>query len=254
MKLKFDDKGNVVVIEDKPVFIMDDGSEVPFDVPSAMSKIGELNNEAKTHRLAAKDAKEKLVKFDGIDDPEAAKKALQFARSMDGKKAMDDESIKALIENSVKPFKDEVASKDKMIKEKDDHIYRLEVSNRFASSSYLKEKTIFGETPEVAEAYFGKHFKIEGGKVVAYDAAGNQMYSRSKPGELANFDEAVSILVDSHPKKNHILKASSASGSGAQGGGGAHRPGTKTMSRAEFDGLSPKDQMQFSKDGGKLTD
>lgn len=255
MKLKLDENGNAVIKDGKPVYVHNDGQEVAFDAPAAMAKIGELNNEAKTHRLAAKDATEKLKAFEGITDPGAAIKALQFAQSMEGKKAMDDESIKNLISSAVKPIQDELDVYKTKLSEKDAHIYKLEVSNRFSSSAFLKDKTIFGETPDIAEAYFGRHFKIEGGKVVATDANGNQLYSRVRPGEPADFEEAVAILVDTHPKKDHMLKAMGASGSGAQG---TADKGTKEKSsvlkRTEFDKLSPADRSEFAKKGGKIED
>ncbi len=242
-----------VVQNGKPVYIHDNGQEVEFDAPGAMIKIGELNNEAKGHRLAAKDATEKLALYKDIPDPAAAVKAMAFASSIEGKKVMDDESIKKIIEAQVQPHIATITEKDKIIKEKDAHIYKLEVSNKFASSEFLKKNTILGEMPEMAEAYFGRHFKIENGKVVSLDNAGNQLYSRVKPGELADFEESLSILVESHPKKDHILKAKAQSGSGAQGGGGKPNTGN-TMKRADFDKLLPAEQSKFSIGGGKLED
>ena len=60
MKLKFDEQGHVVVQDGKPVYVHDDGKEVPFDAPQALAKIGSLNAEAKQHR-EAKDAAEELI-------------------------------------------------------------------------------------------------------------------------------------------------------------------------------------------------
>ena len=40
MKLKFDEQGHVVVQDGKPVYVHDDGKEVPFDAPQALAKIG----------------------------------------------------------------------------------------------------------------------------------------------------------------------------------------------------------------------
>lgn len=251
MKLKLNEQGFAVVQDGKPVYTDDSGAEIPFDAPAAMAKITALNTESKGHRLKAEEAVNALKGFEGLD-PEAAKKALQFAQSMEGKKAMDDEGIKALIGNAVKPLQDQLADAQKTIAGKDDHIYRLEVGNRFATSKYLSEKTIL--IPEIAEAYFGKNFKIEGGKVAAYDGAGNQIYSRTKPGEPADFDEALTILVESHAQRDHIMKGSGASGSGAKGSQGAGGQGNKTISRAQFDALDPAARSAHFKDGGKVTD
>lgn len=253
MKLKLDANGAVVVKDGLPVWEMPDGAEIAYDVPAAHRKIGELTTEAKSHRLKAEEAVTALKAFEGITDPAAAVKALQFAQSMEGKKAMDDESIKTLVANAVKPLQDQLAAKDQELAGKDGHIYKLEVGNRFATSGYLKEKTILGETPDIAEAYFAKNFKVEGGKVVPYDAAGNQIYSRTKPGEVADFDEAISILVESHPKRDHIMKGTGQSGAGTQGGKGAPG-GAKTVNRAAFDQMDPAARADHIKTGGTVTD
>jgi hypothetical protein len=73
---------------------------------------------------------------------------------------------------------------------------------------------------DMVQATFGNRFKIEDGKVVAYDANGNKIFSRARPGELADFDEALETLVEQYPYKDHILKGSGANGGGAPTGGG----------------------------------
>jgi hypothetical protein len=256
MKLKLNDQGFAVVQDGKPVYTDDSGNDIPFDAPAAMAKITALNSESKTHRLKAEEATTALKSFEGID-PAAAAKALQFAQSMEGKKVMDDEGIKTLITNAVKPLQEQLAAKDTDLATKDGHIYKLEVGNRFATSSYLKEKTILGETPDLAEARFGRNFKVEGGKVAAYDAAGNQIYSRTKPGEPADFDEALAILVESHPGRDHILKGTGASGSGSRGSQGGGGQGSKTKPRSEYEKTASSDAAgwnKFFEDGGSLTE
>ena len=52
LNLKLDANGNVVVENGMPVYIHDDGKEIPFDAVAAMTKITSLNGEAKTHREA----------------------------------------------------------------------------------------------------------------------------------------------------------------------------------------------------------
>ena len=39
MKLKLDENGHVVVSDGKPVYVHEDGKEIPFDAPAAMQKI-----------------------------------------------------------------------------------------------------------------------------------------------------------------------------------------------------------------------
>ena len=89
---------------------------------------------------------------------------------------------------------------------------------------------------DMVQARFGSAFSIEDGKIVAKDANGNKVYSRSRPGELADFDEALEVLVDSYPYKEQILKSTGASGSGSQnsnGGGGAPAKGNLGGTKGE---------------------
>lgn len=253
MKLKLDENGAVVVKDGLPVWEMPDGAELAYDVPAAHKKIGELTTEARDHRKAKEAAEQKLAAFADLD-PEKAKQALAFAQSMEGKKAMDDESIKAVVANAIKPFQDQLNAKEEALKEKEGHIYKLEVGNRFATSEYLREKTILGETPDIAEAFFSKNFKVENGKVIALDPAGNQIYSRVKPGEPADFDEAISILVESHPRRDHILKGTGQSGSGTTTSGKSTTQGAKTITRAQFDALDPSARSAHVSGGGTVTD
>ena len=71
----------------------------------------------------------------------------------------------------------------------------------------------------MAQDTFGKMFKVENDTVVGYDNQGNKIYSNEHPGELADFDEALELLVNKYPYKDNILKSSGRSGSGSQGSG-----------------------------------
>jgi hypothetical protein len=62
------------------------------------------------------------------------------------------------------------------------------IGGRFGGSKFISEKMAI--PTEFVRSYFGQNFKIEEGKVVAYDGQGNKVFSRTKPGELASFDEA----------------------------------------------------------------
>jgi hypothetical protein len=97
------------------------------------------------------------------------------------------------------------------------------------------------------EAKFGKNFKIEGGKTIAYDASGNQIFSKIKPGEPAEFDEAMQALFDSHPMKDSLYKASGSSGSGSQQNNGNGNPADK------FANLKPTDRITAAREAGMKT-
>lgn len=244
MKLKLDDKGNAVLQDGNPVYIHDDGSEHPFDAKASHVALATAKREAGEFRTKLKEATDKLAAFSGIEDPEAALKAMQFAASMDGKKVMDDEGIQKLIQAAVKPLQEKLNAAETTVKEKDGHIYKLEVSNRFQSSAFVKDKLL--TPPDMLEAAFGKHFSIEGGKVIAKDASGNPIYSKINAGEPAGFDEAIQALVDAHPMKDNLYKASGASGAGSQGGSGA---GTAN----KYEGMSPTERITAARAAGQKT-
>ena len=105
---------------------------------------------------------------------------------------------------------------------------------------------------EFVRSYFGQNFKIEEGKVVAYDGQGNKVFSRTKPGELASFDEALESLVELHPQKDYILKASGNSGGGSHQS--QHQAGQKTMKRGAFDSLDNAGKQAALKDGVSIVD
>jgi hypothetical protein len=105
---------------------------------------------------------------------------------------------------------------------------------------------------DIIQARFGSAFRVEDGKIVAKDAAGNNIFSRARPGELADFDEALETLVEQYPYRDHILKGSGATGGGASGNGGG--AGSKSITRAAFDAMAPAARAEHVRGGGAVTD
>lgn len=224
MKLKtieIDGKTYAEVQDGKPVFAHDDGKEIPFDAPSAMSKISALNGEAKSHRERAEAAEAKAKAFDGIDDPAAAIKALSTIKNLDDKKLVDAGEVEKVKSEVAKVYEGKLSESQAALAKIQGQLHEQLVGGSFARSKFIAEK-FAAEGPagvEIAQALFGSRMKVEDGKVVAYDGHGNKVFSRARPGDLADFEEAIEALVESYPHKAHILKSSGASGSGAQGGG-----------------------------------
>lgn len=239
-----------VVTDGKPVFVNDDGSEVAFDAPGTVATISRLNGEAKSHREAKEGALAALKAFEGLDAAKA-RDALDKLGSIDAKKLIDAgevdkvkaEAIKA-VEEQYKPI---VAERDALKNE----LYGEKIGGAFARSSFAKDKLAI--PADFVQARFGSQFKLEEGKVVAYDASGNKIYSKARPGEVADFDEALEFLVNAYPQRDHILKGSGAQGSGARPSNGGSG-GAKTMTRAEFDGLPAVERTARMRDGFTLTD
>lgn len=264
MKLALDDAGHPLVEDGKPVYEHADGKRAPFDAAHTLATISRLNGEAKSHR-EAKEALESRVKaFEGIDDPEAARRALQTVSNLDqgqlvtaGKveevreaaRRAAEEQVRAAAEAGGRRLKELQGERDRLIAD----LYAEKVGGAFSRSRFIADKVAV--PPDMIQAMFGSRFKVEDGGIVGYDAAGNKIYSRAKPGEVAEFDEALEMMVDAYAYRDAVLKGSGSTGSGAtprSGGSG----GGRTMKKAAFDALPPLEQavLMSGKDRPQLVD
>jgi len=222
MKLKtveVDGKQYAEIQDGKPVYVEDDGAEVAFDAPGTRNTITRLNTEAKDNRLRAKAAEDAMKAFEGIDDPAAAKKALETIANLDQKKLVDAGQVEQANAERDKAWQaklDDITGKAQTFEQQ---LYAEKIGGSFARSKYIADK--LAVPADMVQAAFGQSLKIEDGKVVAYDAQGQKIFSRSRPGELADFDEAIETLVSQYPHRDHILKGSTATGGGAPHGGGS---------------------------------
>lgn len=252
MKLKLTEDGKAAVINDKglPIYVKDDGSEIPFDALATVATISRLNGEAKAHREAKEAAETKLASFEGIDDPEVARKAVELAKNIDEGKLLQAGKVEEIKAAARKAAEDQVAAANKAGAEalkkaeaERDQIrneyYGERIGGQFNRSKFITEK--FSVPPDMVQARFGQAFKIEDNKLIAYDVSGNKIYSSAKPGELADFDEALETLVNAYPYKDQILKGANHSGSGAQHSNG-NGAGGKTMTSAAFSALPLAEQ------------
>lgn len=239
--VKLEDGTEAISMRDgKPLFLDDSGKEVAFDVAHTTTTISRLNAESKNHREAKEAAESALKKFEGIEDPAEAIKAMTTVKNLDSKQLIDAGKVEEIKNEAIKA----VEEKYKPVMEERDNLKSTlnneMIGGRFARSTFISEK--IAVPADFVEARFGKNFEIKGGKVIAKDNNGNPVYSKERPGETADFDEALSILVDQYPQKDHILKGDGQRGSGSRGdGGGQGGSGQGKMSRAEFDALAARD-------------
>lgn len=244
MKLKLDDKGNVVVQDQKPVYVADDGKEIVFDYATTLATITRLNGEAKSHRERAETAENGLKAFEGIEDPVKARKALELVQNIDDKKLIDAGQVQTIKDEAKRAFEQQLQGVEEKYKpvlaERDSLRTALHgeiVGGAFSRSKFIGDKLAIPS--DLVQARFGSAFEVEeGNKLVAKDGSGNRIFSRAHPGEIADFDEALETLVDQYPYRDNILKGSGASGGGAGGSGGANG-GKRTVTRAQFDAMDP---------------
>lgn len=265
MKLKtvvIDGKTYAEVDGDKPIYEAEDGKIIAFDAPGTVANIGRLNGEAKANRERAEKAEAANKTFEGIADPAAALKALEtVANIKDGDliSAGKAEEIKA---GAKKAAEDAVAAAQKAFGEQlatvtgerdtyQGQLYAEKVGGAFARSKYVAEKVAV--PPPMLEKTFGSNFKVEDGKLTPYDANGGKIYSRVRPTEIADFDEAIEIMIAADPYKDHILKGNVGAGGGA-GNGSAGSGGDKSMPRSLFDKLGTAEQHAKMKEGFTLTE
>lgn len=216
MKLKtieVDGKQYAEIQDGKPVYVEDDGKEVAFDAVGTRATITRLNAEAKSHRERAEAAEKTAKAFEGIEDAAAARNALELVANLDAKKLVDAGEIEKVKAEIGKAFETKLGEATTRAEQLEQQLYAEKIGGSFARSKVIADKLAI--PADMVQARFGQQFKIEDGKVVAYDGNGNKLYSRARPGELADFDEALEALIEQYPHKDHILKASGANGGGA---------------------------------------
>lgn len=219
--VEMDGKQYAEIQDGKPVWIETDGKETAFDIEGTRTTISRLNGEAKSHRERAEAAERAAKAFDGIEDPAAAIKALETVKNLDSKKLIDAGEVEKVKAEIGKAYQTQLDDAQGKIKAYEDQLYAEKIGGAFARSKLIADK--FAIPADLVQARFGQAFRVEDGKTVAYDAHGNKIFSRARPGELADFDEALETLVDQYPYKEQILKSSGANGGGAGGGGGGHQ-------------------------------
>lgn len=214
MKLKLDDAGHVVVQDGKPVYVHDDGKEVAFDAAATVATISRITDESRRYKERAQTAEEKLNSFDGIDDPAAARKALTTIKNLDDKKLVDAGQVETVKAEAIKAVEEKYAP---VLKERDglvQQLYSEKIGGSFARSKFIGDKVAI--PADLLQARFGQNFEVKEGKIIAKDMAGNPIFSRAKPGEVADFEEAIELLVDQYPQKDMILKGTGNSGTGSR--------------------------------------
>ncbi|MGC3819337.1 DUF6651 domain-containing protein [Acinetobacter sp. G11] len=222
-----------VIQEGKPVYVHEDGSEVPHDAPHTVATITRLNGEAKTHREAKEQFEAQAKAFEGLD-PVKVKEALNIVQNLDAKKLVDAgevDKVKAEITEALKQTYE--PQLQKLTQERDSVQQQLHselIGGGFARSKFIQDN--IAVPVDMIQATFGKNFQIENGKVVAVGADGQKIYSRTRPGEIADFDEALETLVGGYQHKDSILKGSQAGGGGFQGNGG-NKSGPKSLAECK---------------------
>lgn len=236
-KIAVDGDGN-------PIYINSAGTESAIKGDA----IATLNNEARTHRTAKETAEAALAKYKGADgkliDPDTAVKAIETIGKIDAKKLIDAGEVDKVKETIKAEFTQQLVDKDARITALEGDNNGMRIAKVFDGSEFVRDKLAVPK--DMFEATFKSNFKIgEGGKVEAYGRDGNRLMSKTNVGEYATGDEALALLVESHPQKDVIMKAAQSGGSGNDGKGGSQGKG-RVIKRGDFDAMNPGDQVAIA--------
>jgi len=232
LKLKFDENGNVALNEnDFPIWVNQDNEEVVFDVAKLYNDKTKANAESASRRHEIAELKQELTtlrdKYNGLEDPDAARKAMETLQNMEDKQLMDTEGVESVkrqmreafqadLEKQRKEWEEKLTGTNKDLEKKSRQIETLLIKNSFDSSDYIRSETLLH--PEVAHEYFKRFFEVKeiNGQPVAVGKfpTGEEIISKRNPGELATTEEAIEILIEKSPLKDSILKGKMQSGSG----------------------------------------
>jgi hypothetical protein len=225
-----------------PVWVDDKGMETGQDVVRLRAQITEANNEAGKYRIRIKELEEAATPFEGLD-AEKAKEALATVANYEDKQFVEAGKVEQLKQKAIdevnKAWETKYGNLDADYKTKlvdfeartgnqDRVIRNLMVRGAFEASQFIKESVAENYFPEVLYTMFGNAFEVVpaengGDPVVVAKVNGEEIYSPSNPRVLASPEEAIEVLIRSHPNSKLMLKGSQASGSGA-GGGAASGP------------------------------
>lgn len=245
---KKDAEGKLVVDADgNPIYIDTAGAEKSL----AADTVSRLNGEAKTLRERA-EAAEKTVQAYGDFKPEqikAATEALATVQNLkDGDliKAGEAERVRNEMKAGFETQINELTQQNAGLLDKHSGLLR---DLAFKGSKWIGDNIAI--PVDMLASTFGKNFKVENDQIVAYNNDGTRMTSKKRGGEYADFDEAMSQLVEAYPHKDMILKSSGNSGSGGGGNGGNGNADKRIVRRADFNALSPAEQAATAQKANK---
>lgn len=230
---KLDADGKIEMRDGNPVYIDAAGAELALGTDT----VSRLNGEAKDNRIRAEKAEASLKDFEGLD-AKAARTALETVKNIKDGDLIKAGEVQKVRDEINATYATQISEKDKTIADLTGSLDNLTVGGQFKDSKWIADNIAVPRG--MLQAQFGKNFKREGDKIVAYDDQGQKIYSQKRAGELADFDEAMEKLVSGYGDKDAILKGGNHRGTGNGGNGGANG-GNRIIRRAEFEAMGPAD-------------
>jgi hypothetical protein len=236
-------------VVDGRVLATDGEKTIDLDPIGLSSRVRALNGESMSHRRAREEAEARAARYSGIEDPEAALRALQTVQNLDAKKLIDAGEVDNIKASIAQSYEAKVSEISKRAEAAENRLRAELIGGAFARSKFVSEKLTIPAA--LLQSYYGARFEVgEDGNVMARDNRGNLIYSAS--GDPATFDEAIEILVKNDPHVKELMRGNGVKGTGAQGADGRGNTGEKTMTRTEFEALSPGDRANKMREGYKI--
>lgn len=213
-KYKLNEAGTHIEMKDgHPVIIGDDDKEFTINAIGAASKISTITTESNVRR-------KKLVplqtEIDGLKTKNTDLQTLVDAIGADGKTQID--QLKTEL-NSAWAEKETTWGTEKTAITK--KLFNATIGAQFATSKEVAKLVL---PPSIAQQTFASNFDPITGNAI--DSAGNVIYSKHKPGEPAEFEEAIGILIATHPLHDSIV---------AHKGNGSGTPARSSLSEGSTD-------------------
>lgn len=231
---KTDENGNIVIKDGNPVWVDASGREGTVGVDT----IGRLNAENKSFRERAETAEGALKAFEGLDAA-AARTALETVSALGEGGVVDAGKLEQVKAQLTQQYEAQIAGLNTQLGDVTSQLNNTVLSAAFNGSKFIADNIAI--PADMFQASFAKNFKVENGNIIPLDSKGEPLYSKKRFGEIADFDEGISIIVDGYTHKDRILKAPSGGGSGSGGGGGGRGAGS-VVRRSDFEGMTPADQ------------
>jgi hypothetical protein len=246
------------------VWIDEAGNESPFKPDVVKSRLSAANKEAQTYREEKERLERELKDRPTPDRVKELQEELEALRAKgEGGEELAEQMAK--LEATVAAQTEELEKVKAEASTSDGTVREMLVERPYLTSPLFvaqgDQKPLTTLLPDFAKAQFSQYQRVEDGVVVTYDKpvvgfGSGEITNGAKPirsknpdneGAIAGFDEALTILIKSRPDANRIIGPSGAGGGG--GGGSEDGPGGgNTIARAEFDKMSPAEQMSDTRE------
>jgi len=224
MEYVLDENGNIKIGPNgQPLVKGADGKEFEVDAIGANEKITKLVTESNDRRKKLGEANTALAEMSNERDT--------LKTQVD---AIDDKNkvkISEITDNINKAWEEKQKTWETEKGALNTQLFNVTTGVKFATSPVAKKLIL---PADIALATFGKSFRPDG---TAVDAAGNTILSMENPGKPAEFDEALTVLIDAYPNKDSIIRSEAGGGGGHTPQGGGGNEGSLTASEKISAGL-----------------